>query len=77
MIREAIKNRRQQLGITQAGLARIVGVRQATISDFERGRHSLSSDTLEKILKELNLNLSGIFTMFLTSLTTILSRIFA
>ena len=32
-----LKQRRQDLGLSQTALAQILGVRQATVSDWERG----------------------------------------
>lgn len=57
MIAETIKQRRKALGITQGELASRLGVRQATISDFERGIMSIRSETLEKIMEILELEI--------------------
>ena len=57
MIREKITEFRKQQGLTQTDLAQKVGVRQATISDFENGKYNLRSDLLEKILIVLNLDI--------------------
>ena len=58
MIREICKEKRLSLGITQAELARKVGVRKATISDFENGKANMRSSHLEKVLEILGLNIS-------------------
>ena len=57
MIREKIIHYRKEQGLTQTDLAQKVGVRQATISDFENGKYNLRSDLLEKILIVLNLDI--------------------
>ncbi len=56
MLREQIIKARKEQGYTQGSLASVIGVRQATISDFESGKRSLSSDILEKILQTLEIN---------------------
>lgn len=43
--------------MSQEKLAEKVGVRRSTISDFENGKRSLGSDTLEEIIKILDLGL--------------------
>lgn len=43
--------------ISQRKLAALVGCRHATICDFLNGKHNLRSDILEKVIKQLNLNL--------------------
>lgn len=57
MIREKIIHYRKEQSLTQTDLAQKVGVRQATISDFENGKYNLRSDLLEKILIVLNLDI--------------------
>ena len=54
-INEIISERRKSLGITQKDLAAKVGIRHATLSEFESGKHGLGSDKLEPILSELQL----------------------
>lgn len=58
MLREKIIKARKEQGLTQKDLAKKVGVRQATISDFERGKTNLNSNTLEKIFEILNINIA-------------------
>lgn len=44
-------------GLTQKELAERIGVRNATISDFENGKYNIGSDKLEAIMKELGLSI--------------------
>lgn len=57
-INEIISERRKSLGITQIQLAEKIGIRNATISDFEKGKYNLGSDKLEAIMHELGLTIS-------------------
>ena len=54
---ETINKARKEQGYSQGSLALKVGVRQATISDFENGKRGLSSVTLEKIFEVLSIDL--------------------
>lgn len=56
-INEIISERRKSLGITQKDLSAKVGIRNATLSEFESGKHGLGSDKLELILPELQLSI--------------------
>jgi len=56
-INEICKAYREFLKITQHELAEKVGVRIATISDFETGKKGINSRTLEKIFDILKINL--------------------
>lgn len=42
MTPEEIKAARQRLGLTQAKFAERLGTRQATVSDWESGKHPIS-----------------------------------
>lgn len=57
MLKEQIIKARKEQGYTQGSLASKIGVRQATISEFESGKRSLRSDILEKILQTLEINI--------------------
>jgi len=57
-IRHIIAAHRLTQGLTQTELAEIVGIRNATISDFEKGKYNLGSDKLEAIMHELGLTIS-------------------
>ena len=56
-INEIISDRRKLLGLTQKDLSAKVGIRHATLSEFESGKHGLGSDKLELILAELQLSI--------------------
>lgn len=56
-INEIISERRKSLGLTQIQLAKKLGIRNATISDFEKGKYNLGSDKLEAMLTELQLSI--------------------
>ena len=45
-----IRHLRNELGLTQKELAKEVGLTQAQISDYERGHHVPSLQTLDKLL---------------------------
>ena len=50
-----IKERREQLGISQKELAEKVGMSQSFLCDIEQGRSKLSIDTALKIAEALNI----------------------
>ena len=49
-----IKERREQLGISQKELADKIGISQSFLCDIEQGRSKPSIDTAIKIAQELN-----------------------
>jgi len=51
-----IMNHRKSVGLSQENLAKRAGVSRAYIGHIENARHSVSSDTLEKIAVALNLD---------------------
>lgn len=54
-IRLKLKQQREAIGMTQAHLAEQIGVRQATISDLERGKSSrLDLDLLDRLCAALD-----------------------
>ena len=57
-LRETIIFTRKEKNITQKELAEKIGVRTATIADFENAKTSLGSDNLEAIMSELGLTIS-------------------
>ena|GEM_PF-1809767 len=57
-LNEIVSTFRTIEGYTQKEIAEKIGVRSATISDFENGKYNLGSDKLEKIMQVLNLTLS-------------------
>jgi transcriptional regulator with XRE-family HTH domain len=56
-LREFIVKIRKEKNITQAELAEKVGVRVATISDYETGKSSINADVIEKIFKILDVRI--------------------
>ncbi|MFW9927906.1 MAG: helix-turn-helix domain-containing protein [Candidatus Thorarchaeota archaeon] len=57
-LNEILSERRKSLGLTQKEVAEQIGVRNATISDFEKGKRNLGSDKLEQLLPILQLTIS-------------------
>lgn len=57
-INEIICQYRKQKNVTQKELAEKIQVRQATITEFETGKHALGSDKLEAIMNALGLTIS-------------------
>ena len=51
------RSKRRELDVTQAELAEMIGMSQATIQHFENGRYT-SQATIEKIFKALDINLN-------------------
>ncbi len=58
MIRETCRKKREELEMSQSELAAQLGVRVATVSDFETGKTAISSNTLDRILEALEINLT-------------------
>lgn len=50
-----IKERREQLGISQKELAEKVGISQSFLCDIEQGRSNPSIDTAVKLAEALNI----------------------
>ena len=50
-----IKEIRKSRNLTQEKLAEMIGLDTPNLSNIERGKRFLSSETLEKIVKSLNL----------------------
>lgn len=57
-LREALKERRATLGITQTDLAELAQVSLATVKDIERGKGNPSLDTILKLIRVLGLEMS-------------------
>ena len=58
MIKELVKRKRLNLGLTQQQLADKVNVRKATICTFETGKSQMKTTTLEKIFNILNITIN-------------------
>jgi len=54
----SIRKRREELNLTQVELAKLCGLRQATISRVEKGVDDITMDTLMSLIEHLNLKLS-------------------
>ena len=51
-----ICDRRKSVGLSQENLAKCAGISRAYIGHIENARHSVSTDTLEKIAVALNVD---------------------
>ena len=56
-INQFCKAKRRELGISQKDLAAALGIRIATLCDFERGRSGINSNTLNQLFPMLNISL--------------------
>ncbi|HEX8499429.1 MAG TPA: helix-turn-helix transcriptional regulator [Pyrinomonadaceae bacterium] len=57
----AIKQRRQEIGISQEVLAERAGLHRTYIGDIERGARNLSLENIEKLAKALQISISDLF----------------
>ncbi len=57
LLAHAVKDHRKIKKLTQAETADLIGIKQATVSDFENRPESTKLDTLFKILSALDLEL--------------------
>ncbi|MFH1197696.1 MAG: helix-turn-helix domain-containing protein [bacterium] len=53
-----IKFHRKKAGLTQKGLADLSGVGKTVIFDLEKGKTSVQFDTIQKVLKVLNVKIN-------------------
>lgn len=51
-----IMDRRKSVGLSQETLAKCAGISRAYIGHFENARHSVSTDTLEKVAVALDVD---------------------
>ena len=58
IINQVVASYRRKSNISQKELSERIGVRHATISDFENGKYNLGSDKLQAIMNELGLTIS-------------------
>lgn len=56
-----LRKLRKERGVTQADLARQIGIQQSDLSRMEKGEYRVSLDTLFKILAVFNLDLAHFF----------------
>lgn len=57
-LREIVVSRRKEAGLTQAELAEKSGLTQAQLSNFESGKSTLNSDSLDKLFAVLRMQYS-------------------
>ena len=60
----AIKQRRQEIGISQEVLAERAGLHRTYIGDIERGARNLSLENIEKLAKALQISISDLFAKY-------------
>ena len=58
VINQVVASYRKKANVSQKELSEKIGVRHATISDFENGKYNLGSDKLQAIMNELGLTIS-------------------
>lgn len=61
MVENNVKERRNELGITQVELARRTGISQSTISEIESGSHQTSLENALLIADVLNTTVDRLF----------------
>lgn len=57
-VRDTVKARRKELGISQVDLAEMSGLSLATIKNIERGEGNPSYETISRILEVLGMEIS-------------------
>lgn len=57
-VRDVIKKRRKDLGISQLDLAEMSGISLATVKNIERGKGNPSYDTILRIMEVLGIEIS-------------------
>ena len=60
----AIKQRRQEIGISQEVLAERAGLHRSYIGDIERGARNLSLENIEKLANALQISISDLFAKY-------------
>ena len=58
---EKVKRFRKQRNLTQEKLAEMIGIDTPNLSNIERGKRFVSAETLEKIIKSLNIMEKDLF----------------
>ena len=57
----AVKDRREELALTQEDLAELAGIHRTYLSDVERGTRNLSLVNVERVAVALKLRMSELF----------------
>ena len=57
----AVRKRRNELGISQEGLAERAGLHRTTVGDIERGIRNVSIENVEKLAIGLEISISALF----------------
>lgn len=58
---DAVRVRREELGLTQEDLAEKAGIHRTYLSDVERGARNLSLINIERLAAALSVSMSGLF----------------
>ena len=58
---DAVRDRREEMGLTQEGLADRAGVHRTYLSDIERGSRNVSLINIERLAAGLAVPMSGLF----------------
>lgn len=61
---EAVRLRRQELGLTQEGLADGSGLRQSYVAQVESGKRNISLLNIEKLARALKVPTSALFSRY-------------
>ena len=57
----AVKARREELNLTQEGLADKAGIHRTYLSDIERGSRNVALINIERLAKAMSMSLSELF----------------
>jgi putative transcriptional regulator len=60
-LKNRLKEIREELGLTQQGLANLANISRATVISVERGEKPIKGDTIMKIVKAVNKSATDIF----------------
>jgi transcriptional regulator with XRE-family HTH domain len=58
---DAVRGRREELGLTQEDLAHTAGIHRTYLSDIERGTRNVSLVNIELLAKALEVSLADLF----------------
>jgi len=58
---DAVRSRREELGLTQEDLAEKAGIHRTYLSDIERGTRNVSLVNIERLADALSLSLPDLF----------------